>query len=191
MRYSGLTARAVVSVFVLVALSLSQPVDSRARGPGMMSGGMTRMMAGAPIARTSGIRNTTRIKMLDQQIAFIRNTAELRTDLAVRQLELQELLLAAKPDSIAIDSKYAEIGRIQNELEQAALLSTTEMAKLVPDNERGRYSLGMMNYGMMDGYGAPNGMVSGYGVGYGVPRGYCPYCAMMGSDPGSGGFNWW
>jgi Spy/CpxP family protein refolding chaperone len=189
MKTATLMSRTLLALVAATALSWSQ--TGPGRGPGGMGGGEARMMAGAPMAPASGLNNATRIKVLDQQIAFVRNTAELRTDLAVRRLELQKLLLAAQPDSIAIDSKYAEIGRIQNELEQAALLSTTAMAKLVPDKERGRYSLSMMNYGVMDGYGVGNGMVSGYGVGYGVPRGYCPYCVMVGTDPGSGGFNWW
>jgi hypothetical protein len=183
------TARTLLGLAATAALLFSQ--NGFTRGPGTMGRDMPGLAAGAPATWASGLSNATRIKMLEQQIAFIRNTAQLRTDLSVRRLELQELLLAAKPDSIAIDSKYAEIGKIQNELDQASLLSTTEMAKLVPDNERGRYSLRMLNYGVMSGYDVGNGMVSGYGVGYGVPRGYCPYCVMMGADPGSGGFNWW
>jgi hypothetical protein len=189
MRINTMMARILLTLALPAALAW--PQTGQVRGSGRMGGGMMRLMAGAPMARTSGLSNATRIKMLDQQIAFVRNTADLRTDLAVRQLELQKLLLAAESDSIAIDSKYAEIGRIQNELEQAALLSTTAMGKLVPDNERGRHSLNMLNYGVMDGYDVGSGMVSGYGVGYGAPRGYCPYCVMMGTDPGGGGYNWW
>ncbi len=188
MKTNTLTVRTLLALVASVALAWSQA--GYGRGPGMM-GATKGMMAGTPAPRSSSLSNATRIKMLDQQIAFVRNTAELRTDLAVRRLELQELLLAPKPDSIAIDSKYAEIGRIQSELNQAAVLSTTAMAKLIPDNERGRYSQDMMNYGMMGGYGPGYGMMSGYGVGYGVPNGSCPYCVMMGTDPGNGGFNWW
>jgi len=188
MRYFGLTAKAVVMLFALAALSLSQPADSRGRGPGMMGGGMMGMMAyghGNAAQFGTGLSVATRVKILDQQIDFIRNTAQLRTDLAVRQLELQELLLTPKSDSLAIDAKYAEIGRIQNDLQQAALLSNTAIAKLVPDNERGRYSLGMTNNGMMGGYGMGHGMMPGYGAGLGTPPGHYPYCAMMGTVPGS------
>jgi hypothetical protein len=189
MRIGRASARTLLALAATAALSWSQTGFGRV--PGRMGGGMVGMKGGAPAVRRSGISNATRVKILEQQIAFVRNTAQLRTDFAVRRLELQELLLAPEPDSIAIDSKYAEIGRIQRELEKVALLSTTAMAKLVPDSERGRYSLSMMNYGIMDGYDVGNGMVSGYGVGYGVPRGYCPYCVMMGADLGNDGFSWW
>jgi len=182
MKHFGLTAKAVISLLVLAASSWSQPAYSRGRGPGMMGYGL-----GNAAQLSTGLSAATRVKIIEQQIDFIRNTAQLRTDLAVRQLELQELLLAPKPDSIAIDSKYAEIGRIQNDLQQAALLSNSAIAKLVPDNERGRYNVGMMGSGFEGGHG----MMPGYGAGLGTPPGYCPYCAMMGTVPGSGGFSWW
>ena len=194
----GLWTGLAVGVLMLGTLAMGVTyAQQRAERGGPMwqrGGGMMGMMGAYSPGIGSGpgtaLSPTTRAKIIEQQIEFVRNTSKLRTDLTIRQLELQELLLAARPDSIAVDSKYAEIGRIQGELQQAAVLSNTAIARLVPDSERGRYNLGMMNNGM-GGYRMGYGMMPGYGTGLGTPPGYCPYCAMMGSVPGNGGFSWW
>jgi hypothetical protein len=189
----------LVVEFVFVALLVAAPLPAQPAsgrgGMGMMGSGESglgsRGWGAQPVV---GLSPATRIAIIKQQIDFVRSTSQLRTDLAVRQLELEQLLLAEKPDSIAIDAKYAEIGKIQGDLQQAAVLSNTAIAQLVPNNERARFSLGVMDYAMRYGYGPDFGLglgIAGYGAGYGVPRGYCPYCTMMGSIPGNGGFSWW
>jgi Spy/CpxP family protein refolding chaperone len=191
---------AAMALLALISLSWADADDAQGYGPGMMmSGGMMGrgMMGYSPRAAAYPNRDlsvATRSKMIDEQIAYIRNTAQMRTDLAIRRLELEKLLMADQRDTNAVNAKYEEIGNLQYRLQQAAMASNSAVDKLVPSSERGRYGWNMMGYGMgygMMGYGAGYGMMGGYGPGYGMMGGYAPGYGMMGAAPGSCGPGCW
>jgi Spy/CpxP family protein refolding chaperone len=192
-------ALAAVALLALAGMSLADADDQQGYGPGtMMGGGMGRGMMGYAhqpgIYPNGDLSAATRSMIIDEQIAYVRNTSQLRTDLAVRRLELEKLLMADKRDTSAINAKYEEIGNLQYRLQQATLASNSAMDKLVPNAERGHYGLNMvgygMNYGMM-GYGRGYGVMGGYGPGYGMMDGYGPGYGMMGTAPGTCGPGCW
>ncbi|UCG44310.1 MAG: hypothetical protein JSU73_06830 [candidate division WOR-3 bacterium] len=58
----------------------------------------------------------TTVQALDEQIKFVKETAQLRTDLVVSQLEMRKLWLASQPDADKLSAKMLEILRIQKKL---------------------------------------------------------------------------
>jgi Spy/CpxP family protein refolding chaperone len=200
----------IIALLAIVGISLADADDAQGNGPGMMMGGgmMGRGMMGyAPqtgVYPNRDLSAGTKSKVIDERIAFIQNTAQLRTDIAVRRLELEKLLIADRRDTNAVNAKYEEMGNLQYRLQQAALASNSAINKLVPDAERGGYGWNMMGYGMgygmmgygagygmMGAYGPGQGMAGGYGPGYGMMGGYGMGYGMMGTPPGSCGPGCW
>lgn len=85
-------------------------------GPGSMGHSTTAVQKS--VTGTSGTPpdGATSVKALDEQIKFVKETAQLRTELVVSQLEMRKLWLASEPDPDSLSAKMLDILRIQKKL---------------------------------------------------------------------------
>ena len=159
--------------FTLISAFILAPVSTMAwTGAGMgMGGGGCGM--GPGICWSSEIPNLTAeqsVKLSDLQKSFIQETAQLRGELAIKRIELNQLL--AKPQSTPeeIMAKQSELINLQSKLQQKCLSKNLEIRKIIPEEDRREFPYGFAP----QAYPFPKGM-QGYcpsqGWGYGHGRG--------------------
>ncbi len=73
----------------------------------------------------------THLKLLDARIGYLRATAQLKTDVAVKRLEVKKLELAKKPDAEVVARKK-EINALKARLADAELDYEQTVKKLAP-----------------------------------------------------------
>lgn len=73
----------------------------------------------------------SRLKLMDAKIAHLKATGQLKTDLAVKRVEVEKLELAKKPDA-EITAKKKEINALKARLADAKLDYEQKVKKLVP-----------------------------------------------------------
>jgi hypothetical protein len=84
----------------------------------------------------------THLSLLDAKIAYIKATGQLKTDLAVKRVEVEKLELAKKPDSDIV-AKKKEINALKAKLADARLDYEQTVKKLVPEDAYELYMLGL------------------------------------------------
>ena len=82
------------------------------------------------------------LKLLDAKIAYLKATGSLKTDLAVRRVEVEKLELAKKPDSDVV-AKKKEVNALKARLADARLDYEQAVKKLVPEEMADLYMLGL------------------------------------------------
>ena len=82
-----------------------------------------------------------RLKLMDATIAHLKATGQLKTDLAVKRVEAEELELAGKPDADVV-AKKKEINALKAQLADAKLDYEQTVRKLVPEDMYELYMLG-------------------------------------------------
>ena len=85
----------------------------------------------------------TRLALLDENIRHIRATGQLRTDLAVKRLELEKLELAGTPDPGLVAARKKEVGALESQLKARKLDYEAAARKLLPDDVEDLYLLGL------------------------------------------------
>jgi Spy/CpxP family protein refolding chaperone len=117
-------------------------------------------------------------KLADMQKKHIEETAQLRTSLAVKGIELDQLLDQAQPNTEAVLAKQKEMSGLQTQLQEKCLRRQMEMRSLLTDEQRAelinRFDRDdQFGPGWMGGGGPRQGKGSGRGKGYG--GGGCGY----------------
>ena len=82
-----------------------------------------------------------RLKLMDAKIAHLKATGQLKTDLAVKRVEVEKLELAGKPDADVV-AKKKEINAVTAQLADAKLDYEQTVKKLVPEDMYELYMLG-------------------------------------------------
>jgi Spy/CpxP family protein refolding chaperone len=162
---------ALISASLLASSALAQGYG-RGRGMGGRGCGM-----GPGTCWLFDVPNLTEeqlAKMTDLQKGFIKETSKLRSELAVKRIELNQLLAKARPTKEAVMAKQKEFTPLQSELQQKCLSNQLEIRKILSEEQLshipympGSYANPFSNYsqGQMRGYGPPQGL--GYGPGRG------------------------
>jgi hypothetical protein len=82
-----------------------------------------------------------RLKLMDAKIAHLKATGQLKTDLAVKRVEVEKLELAGKPDAEVV-AKKKELNALKTRLADAKLDYEQTVRKLVPEDMYELYMLG-------------------------------------------------
>jgi Spy/CpxP family protein refolding chaperone len=111
-------------------------------------------------------------KLADLQKKHIEETSQLRTSMAVKGIELDQLLDQSQPNTETIIAKQKEISNLQSQLQEKCLRRQVEMRSLLTDEQRAE----LMNRFDRDDQFGPGWMGSGggprQGKGSGRGRGY-------------------
>ena len=121
-----------------------------------------------------GIPNLTAeqsAKLADLQKKHIEETSKLRSELAVKRIEFNQLLAQPQPNSEEVMAKQKEVTNLQSQLQQKCLRNQLEMRKILTEEQ-----LSQLPYG----YGPDDNFLPGQMRGYGPPQG-------QGFGPGRGG----
>jgi len=123
-------------------------------------------------------------KLADLQKKHIEETSQLRTTLAVKGIEIDQMLDQSQPNTEAVLAKQKEVSSLQSQLQEKCLRRQMEMRSLLTDEQRAalisRFDRDDDIYpGWMGGGGGPR-----QGKGYGRVRGY------GGGGMGYGSY-WW
>lgn len=120
-------------------------------------------------------------KLATLQKNHIQETATLRTDLALKRIERDQLLAQPQPNRDEILAKQREITDLQAQLQQKALTRELELRTILTSEQ-----LNQLNYGygsnpnLLPGWGAGpppgQGFRPGRGRGWMKPRGRCGSC---------------
>jgi len=161
----------VAVLAVAAGMAVAQPAAEPMAMP--MSGAMHEgMMAGMPKAPELSAEQQT--QMDAQRISYLREVGPIKTDIAVKEIELAALWRADELDARKITAKVTEISSLKARLEQAEAGNRIAMHNLLTPEQRKTMrpgtGCGMMRGGMMGG-----GMKGG-GMGGGMMGG----CPMMG-----------
>jgi Spy/CpxP family protein refolding chaperone len=128
-----------------------------------------------------GIPNLTAeqsAKMTDLQKSFIEDASKLRSELAVKRIEFDQLLAQTQPNTEEVMAKQKELTQLQSQLQQKCLSNQLKMRKILSEEQLSQLPYGFgpnaspfPNYspGWMRGYGPPQGQ--GFGPGRGGPWG--------------------
>ncbi len=119
-------------------------------------------------------------KFADLQKKHIEETSQLRTTLAVRGIEIDQLLDQPQPNTEEILAKQKEMSSLQSQLQEKCLRRQMEMRSLLTDEQRSelinrfdrddQFGPGWMGGGPRQGFGR------GKGYGGGGGRGGCGPC---------------
>ena len=133
---------------------------------------------------SSSVENLTPVqsdKLAALQKNHIQETAKLRSDLAVKRIERDQLLAQPRPRRDEILSKQREITDLQAQLQQKALTRELELRTILTSEQ-----LNQLNYGygstenVLSGWGTPSPQGQGFGPGRGrgcmKSRGRCGSC---------------
>jgi len=83
-----------------------------------------------------------RLKLMDAKIAHLKATGQLKTNLAIKRVEVEKLELGRKPDA-EITAKKKEINALKARLADAKLDYELRVKKLVPEDMVDLYMLGL------------------------------------------------
>ena len=101
-----------------------------------------RLKDGQLLDGYADLDTTARLKLLDAKITHLKATGQIKTDLAVKRVEVEKLELAGKPDA-EITAKKKEINALKARLADAKLDYEQTVKKLVPDDMAELYVLGL------------------------------------------------
>jgi Spy/CpxP family protein refolding chaperone len=101
-------------------------------------------------------------KLTDLQKRFIEGTSKIRSDVAVKRIELNQLLNQPQPNTEEVMAMQKELLNLQSQLQQKCLSSQLEIRKIVPEEQLSQFSnrLGSGSYASPEGmreYGPPRG----------------------------------
>ena len=113
-------------------------------------------------------------KMADLKKGFIKETSTLRSDLAVKRIELTQLLAHNRPNTEEVMEKQKEFTQLQSQLRQHCLRNQLEMKTILTDEQLSHipyrpgpsaHSFPYCSQGQMRGYVPPQGQGAGPGRG--------------------------
>lgn len=163
---------ALISAFLLDTSALAQGYGMK-RGMGERGYGM-----GPGTFRLFDVPHLTEeqsVKMADLQKSFIQETSKLRSEIAIKRIELNQLLAKTRPTGEDILAKQKELSQLHSELQQKCLNNQLEMRTILTDEQLSYIPFGPgflppgYSQGQMRGYGPPQGR--GYGPGRQRPCG--------------------
>jgi Spy/CpxP family protein refolding chaperone len=173
-----------------------EPADDPAmQGPPGMMGPRTGMAAPDP---------ETEMGLSEEQLSQLRALRSeaakaglrARTDMQLKQMELEELLEAEEPDEAAIQSKLRELSDARHALMQQRIANRLAMRRVLTPEQRAKWKKmrrhfirrGMMQrFGGQRGFGPRGWRQRGFGPGRGLGPGRGPGFGPGRFGPGSGG----
>jgi Spy/CpxP family protein refolding chaperone len=165
----------------LIFLMIASNADAQRYGWGRGMGGWGGWCGMGPNAfNPSWIPNLTQEqsgKLAELQRKHIEETAQLRTSLAVKGIELDQLLDQSHPDTEAMLAKQKELSGLQSQLQEKCLRRQVKMRSLLTDEQRAE----LMNRFDRDDQFGPGWMGGGpwqrqgFGRGRGYGGGGCGY----------------
>jgi Spy/CpxP family protein refolding chaperone len=174
----------LVGAAVLIFLLSASSALAQRYGGGRGMGGCGWCGMGPNALRPFGIANLTQEqsgKLADLQKKHIEETSQLRTTLAVKGIEFDQLLDQSQPTIEEVLSKQKEMSTLQAQLQEKCLRRHMEMRSLLTDEQRSelinRFDPDdQFSPGWMRGGGPRQGQGFGRGKGYGGGRGGCGPC---------------
>jgi len=167
----------LIAVALISSLLLTSSAMALRCGWGMRMGGVGCIL-GPGACGPFWIPNLTAeqsAKLTELQKNFIEETSKLRSELAVKRIELHQLFAQPQPNLEELMAKQKGLSHLQSQLQQKCLRKQSEMRKILPEEQ-----LSQIPYG----YGFTADPFPNYSPrrmrGYGPPRG-------QGFTPGRGG----
>jgi Spy/CpxP family protein refolding chaperone len=112
------------------------------RGPGKMRGrqmgrrSLGRMLQDPAMRERLGFTQEQATRIQSQESAFAKARIRQQSDLRVKQMELDELIAADKPDRAAIDKKLREVQEARTAAEKAGIENRLAMRELITPEQR-------------------------------------------------------
>lgn len=169
MKKSKLT---LVGIVVTVALFLTSSSMAWRGGMGRGMGGCGLGFDGCIHFSVPNLTEEQSAKLTDCQKRFVMDTSQIRSDLAVKRIELNQLLSESQPKTEQVLAKQKELSNLQSQLQEKCLSKQLDMRKILTEEQRSQlptfgYGPGTENpAGWMRGYGPPRGQGFGPGGGY-------------------------
>jgi Spy/CpxP family protein refolding chaperone len=118
--------------------------------------GLGRLLNDPAIRQQVGITDDQVAKIRQQESEFRKTQIRDRADLAVKRIDLKDLIAADKPDRSAIDSKLQEISTAQMALQKAAIDFRLDMREAISPAQREKLRQ-LMKDRWQRGAGGPGG----------------------------------
>ena len=103
---------------------------------------VVRLKGGQLLDGYAELDTAARFKLLDAKITHLKATGQLKTDLAIKRVEVEKLELSGKPDAEVVAMKK-EINALKAKLADAKLDYEQTVKKLVPEDVYDLYMLGL------------------------------------------------
>jgi Spy/CpxP family protein refolding chaperone len=151
---------ALISTLLLTSGAIAwrdgQGMGKRGMGGGRMGMGMGPGTCWA--SRFPDLTTEQSAKLTDLQKRFIEGTSKLRSEVAVKRIELDQLLAQPQPNTEEVMATQKEFLNLQSQLQQKCLSNQLEIRKIVPEEQFSQFSnrLGPGSYaspGGKQGYG--------------------------------------
>ena len=161
---------ALISTLLLTSGAIAWR-DGQGMGKRGMGGGRMGMGPGTCWAsRFPALTTEQSAKLTDLQKRFIEGTSKLRSEVAVKRIELDQLLAQPQPNTEEVMATQKEFLNLQSQLQQKCLSNQLEIRKIVPEEQFSQFSnrLGPGSYaspGGKQGYGPSQGRDFGPGRG--------------------------
>jgi len=156
-------------------------------GGGGRGFGFMRLLNDPAVRQQVGITDEQAAKIRQQATDFRKAEIRNRADLAVKRIDLQNLMAADKPDRAAIDSKLQEISASQLAMAKSAVDFRLNMRDAITPEQRAKLRQVMKDRWSRDGRGGPGGRGGPRGAGRGGhrgPGGAAPAPGSQGNPPG-------
>ncbi len=153
---------AVMSTFLLTSSAMAWR-----GGMGRGMGGFGAGPDGCIFFSVPNLAEEQSAKLTDLQKSFIMDTSKLRSDLAVKRIELNQLLRQSQPKKEEVMAKQEELSNLQSQLQQKCLSKQLDMRKILTEEQLSQlppYGLGPYQ-GSTRGYGPQQGQGFGPGAG--------------------------
>ena len=159
---------AVISTFFLTSSAMAW---RGGMGRGMGGGGLGP--DGCMFFSVPNLTEEQSAKLTDLQKSFIMDTSKLRSDLAVKRIELNQLLRQSQPKTEEVMAKQEELSDLQSQLQKKCLSKQLDMRKILTDEQLSQIP--------PSGYGPGANNPPGWRRGYGPSQG-------QSFGPGGGGY---
>jgi hypothetical protein len=102
---------------------------------------VVRLKGGQLLDLDAKVDTAARLKLLDARITQLKTTGQLKTDLAIKRIEVEKLELSGKPDAEVV-AKKKEMNALKARLADAKLDYEQTVKKLVPEDMYELYMIG-------------------------------------------------
>ena len=127
----------LIAVALISSLLLTSSAMALRCGWGMRMGGVGCIL-GPGACGPFWIPNLTAeqsAKLTELQKNFIEETSKLRSELAVKRIELNQLLAQLHPNPEEVIAKQKELSHLQSQLQQKCVSNQLEMRKIIPEEQ--------------------------------------------------------
>lgn len=165
---------ALLGIAVMGTLFLASSAMALRGGMGRGMGGCGLGPDGCVYFSVPNLTEEQSAELTDCQKRFVMDTSKIKSDLAVKRIELNQLLRESQPKTEAVMAKQKELSDLQSQLQKKCLSKQLNVRNILTDEQLSQ----LPPYGYAPGSHTPPGWMKGYGP-------------LQGQTFGPGGGGYW